>query len=109
MEKKFQMKVLMGFGTGKQCEDDLLARPREPGVGAELNQAFDEIRPQKAKNRMSSLPDITAELDRCEICSVATTSSAVSEKDGTENVYEDLEEVTIVLQVFLQLSVFVNR
>ncbi|XP_066246494.1 SH3 domain-binding protein 5 homolog [Euwallacea similis] len=81
---------------GKQSEDDLLTRPREPGVGAELNQAFDEIRSQKAKN-MCSLPDITAELDRCEICSVATTSSAVSEKDMSENVYEDLEEVRAIL------------
>lgn len=82
---------------GKQTENDLLTRPREPGVGAELNTAFEETPTRRAKH-MSSLPDITAELDRCEICSVATTSSAVSEKDSTENIYADLEEVKAILR-----------
>ncbi|KAL1513241.1 hypothetical protein ABEB36_002674 [Hypothenemus hampei] len=80
---------------GKQCENELLTRPREPGVGAELNHSYEETSLQKSRN--SSLPDITAELDRCEICSVATTSSAVSEKDFTENIQEDLEEVKAIL------------
>ncbi|XP_050303719.1 SH3 domain-binding protein 5 homolog [Anthonomus grandis grandis] len=83
---------------GKQTEDDLLTRPREPGVGAELNQTFEETPTHKSLKSISSLPDITAELDRCEICSVATTSSAVSEKDSSENIYEDLEEVKAILR-----------
>ncbi|CAG9772450.1 unnamed protein product [Ceutorhynchus assimilis] len=83
---------------GKQCDDDLLTRPREPGVGAELSQSFEETPTHKTRNNMSSLPDITAELDRCEVCSVATTSSAVSEKDPSENISEDLEEVKAILR-----------
>lgn len=82
---------------GKHMDEDMLARPREPGVGAELNPSFEET-PIRRPKHMSSLPDITAELDRCEVCSVATTSSAVSEKDPSENVYADLEEVKAILK-----------
>ncbi|XP_060527761.1 SH3 domain-binding protein 5 homolog [Cylas formicarius] len=85
----------------KYREADLLKRPREPGVGAELNVPYTETpnsSPSKTPKHMCSLPDITAELDKCEICSVATTSSAVSEKDESEDVYVDLEEVKAILK-----------
>lgn len=76
--------------------------PREPGVGAELSN----LPPSTSSMKLSSpgassscsgnynnfscnMPDISTELDKCEIHSVGSTSlatsSAVSEKDPTED------------------------
>lgn len=67
-------------------ENDMLTRPREPGVGAELSPKTEETSPSHSKH--SSLPDFNLELDKCEVQSAGsysgTTSSAVSEKDETE-------------------------
>lgn len=69
----------------KSEENDLLKRPREPGVGAELKQPFVE--------KYSSLPDINAELDKCEVYSVGSASLTTSERDDDENMYEELEDI----------------
>ncbi|XP_053679854.1 SH3 domain-binding protein 5 homolog [Anopheles nili] len=64
--------------------------PREPGVGAELaNILPTTTKPPSSRLPFSStMPDISSELDKCEIRSVGSasvaTSSAVSEKDPTE-------------------------
>uniref|UniRef100_A0A182RKZ9 Uncharacterized protein n=1 Tax=Anopheles funestus TaxID=62324 RepID=A0A182RKZ9_ANOFN len=66
--------------------------PREPGVGAELaNILPTTTKPAPCKDRFpysSTMPDISSELDKCEIRSVGSasiaTSSAVSEKDPSE-------------------------
>ncbi|XP_065155940.1 SH3 domain-binding protein 5 homolog [Atheta coriaria] len=63
------------------AESDYPRGPREPGVGAELEEP-------SSSHRQASLPDFQLELDRCEVRSMGsysgTTSSAVSEKDETE-------------------------
>lgn len=70
---------------GYTVENDLLNRPREPGVGAELSPKIEETASNHSKQ---SLPDFNLELDKCEVRSVSsysgTTSSAVSEKDDNE-------------------------
>ncbi|CAH0555006.1 unnamed protein product [Brassicogethes aeneus] len=75
-----------------KCEAELLKGPREPGVGAELEPIFAEL---PTKNQFVSLPDITMELDKCELQSLGsmshTTSSAVSLKD--EHEVDNLEEL----------------
>lgn len=71
---------------GYSAENDLLNRPREPGVGAELSPKMEETASNHSKH--SSLPDFNLELDKCEVHSMSsysgTTSSAVSEKDENE-------------------------
>ncbi|KXJ71405.1 hypothetical protein RP20_CCG020668 [Aedes albopictus] len=74
--------------------------PREPGVGAELSNLPPSTSSMKLSspgassasgyhNFSSNMPDISTELDKCEIHSVGSTSlatsSAVSEKDPTED------------------------
>uniref|UniRef100_A0A1Q3FA11 Putative btk-associated sh3-domain binding protein sab n=1 Tax=Culex tarsalis TaxID=7177 RepID=A0A1Q3FA11_CULTA len=68
--------------------------PREPGVGAELaNLPPTAVSSSSSKLASpvysSNMPDISSELDKCEIHSVGSTSlatsSAVSEKDPTED------------------------
>lgn len=71
--------------------------PREPGVGAELANlppASAATAPSSSSKLASpvyssNMPDISSELDKCEIHSVGSTSlatsSAVSEKDPTED------------------------
>lgn len=72
---------------------DILNMPREPGVGAET------------KNH-NSLPDFNLELEKCDFRSVdslsGTCSSVVSEKDETEDLDEDLNELK---QKFKELAV----
>ncbi|XP_050067212.1 SH3 domain-binding protein 5 homolog isoform X1 [Anopheles maculipalpis] len=66
--------------------------PREPGVGAELANILPTTASKAScKERFpysSTMPDISSELDKCEIRSVGSasvaTSSAVSEKDPSE-------------------------
>ncbi|GLV35910.1 parcas [Carabus blaptoides fortunei] len=77
-------------------EDEVPQGPREPGVGAELNPPIDEQKPLKT----ADLPDIKFELDRCEIRSLA--SSAVSEKDDSEDMEED--DLTDLKQKVKQLA-----
>lgn len=64
-------------------ENDMLNRPREPGVGAELTTDTD------------ILPDFNMELDKCEVRSLGsfseTASSLMSEQDEQEFV-EDLNQ-----------------
>lgn len=78
-------------------ESDILSKPREPGVGAELNEAV--------KNH-NSLPDFHLELEKCELRSLGsqsgTCSSAVSEKDENEDLDDDLNELK---QKFKELAV----
>ncbi|XP_055595138.1 SH3 domain-binding protein 5 homolog [Uranotaenia lowii] len=65
--------------------------PREPGVGAELPMKLETASNSSYSHPTSpsNMPDISSELDKCEIHSVgsvsATTSSAVSEKDPNED------------------------
>lgn len=69
--------------------------PREPGVGAELANlppsamATSSSKLASPVYSSSNMPDISSELDKCEIHSVGSTSlatsSAVSEKDPTED------------------------
>ncbi|CAG9817289.1 unnamed protein product [Phaedon cochleariae] len=70
---------------GRKRDDDLLKRPREPGVGAELDSAFKEVPLDK---QYQSLPDINAELDKFDAFSEhsvsAINSSAASERDDNE-------------------------
>ncbi|XP_055534731.1 SH3 domain-binding protein 5 homolog isoform X1 [Wyeomyia smithii] len=76
--------------------------PREPGVGAELSS----LPPSASSvtfspsantynNFSSNMPDISTELDKCEIRSVGSTSiatsSAVSEKDPTDDYMNDAD------------------
>nr|CAI5840166.1 unnamed protein product [Callosobruchus analis] len=66
----------------------LLRGPREPGVGAELNVAFQEG-PHKEKDEDHQvLPDIASELEKCYIgrsgAGSLNASSATSERDGNE-------------------------
>lgn len=72
-------------------ENDILNRPREPGVGAEL--ATNEL-----KVKYSSLPDFNLELDKCEVRSMGscseTASSVMSEQDESETV-DDLDELKL--------------
>nr|XP_023024733.1 SH3 domain-binding protein 5 homolog [Leptinotarsa decemlineata]XP_023024734.1 SH3 domain-binding protein 5 homolog [Leptinotarsa decemlineata] len=79
---------------GRKHDNDLLKRPREPGVGAELNYAFEETSLAK---KYRSLPDISSELDKYDACSENSasivTSSAVSERDEDEFV-DEVEEVS---------------
>uniref|UniRef100_A0A182QTY7 Uncharacterized protein n=1 Tax=Anopheles farauti TaxID=69004 RepID=A0A182QTY7_9DIPT len=66
--------------------------PREPGVGAELANILPTKTPCSGSNNRfpysSTMPDISSELDKCEIHSIGSvsvaTSSAVSEKDVSE-------------------------
>lgn len=80
-------------------ECDILNGPRLPGVGAELTSTPDE-------NSKVSLPDFNLELDKCEIHSVGTISgtcsSRVSEKDDSEVLDDDLDELK---QKFKELAV----
>lgn len=82
---------------GHKCENDLLKRPREPGVGAELNTTFEELSANRLTSRYLSLPEINVELDKLDYCSMnsisATTSGAVSEKDEHEQSDEELQNV----------------
>lgn len=81
-------------------DSDILSKPREPGVGAEL-----ESEAETSKGH-SSLPDFNLELEKCDFRSVGslsgTCSSAVSEKDETEDLDEDLNELR---QKFKELAV----
>lgn len=76
-------------------EDEFPAGPREPGVGAELNSP-----PEKICSKKQLLPDITYELDCCDINSLgslsAPASSAVSEKDENEIEFDDVEESELI-------------
>lgn len=76
---------------------DILSMPREPGVGAELNSDT---------KTHHSLPDFNLELEKCDFRSLGslsgTCSSAVSEKDETEDFDEDLNELK---QKFKELAV----
>ncbi|KAG5892425.1 hypothetical protein JTB14_003361 [Gonioctena quinquepunctata] len=78
---------------GRKQVDDLLKRPREPGVGAELNSVFKEVPLTK---QYLSLSDTNSELDKCDVYSEASTSvvssSAVSERDENE-LLDDVAEV----------------
>ncbi|XP_058115766.1 SH3 domain-binding protein 5 homolog [Anopheles ziemanni] len=74
--------------------------PREPGVGAELANILPTATPATSNSPFpysSTMPDISSELDKCEIHSVGSaslaTSSAVSEKDPTEE--DDYSTVTL--------------
>ncbi|XP_065093886.1 SH3 domain-binding protein 5 homolog isoform X2 [Ochlerotatus camptorhynchus] len=86
--------------------------PREPGVGAELSN----LPPSSSSMKLSSpgassccnysnfscnMPDISTELDKCEIHSVGSTSlatsSAVSEKDPTEDDYMNDADLNLEL------------
>ncbi|KAK4875829.1 hypothetical protein RN001_012251 [Aquatica leii] len=81
-----------------ECENELLTRPREPGVGAELCDS-----PSSSKTDFSiksPLPDFNLELDKCEVHSMGsisgTTSSAVSEKDENEDLDDEyLDELKL--------------
>lgn len=87
---------------GNKCENDLLKRPREPGVGAELNTTFKEVAMNDLSHRYMSLPEINVELENFDDCSInsvsATTSGAVSEKDEYEILDEmqDIEEKVVL-------------
>lgn len=76
--------------------EEMLNGPREPGVGAELVTPHEEIAIQR---KHSPLPDFNLELDKCEMRSLGslsgTNSSAVSERDDKENLYEDLDDLKI--------------
>uniref|UniRef100_A0A182KGV5 Uncharacterized protein n=1 Tax=Anopheles christyi TaxID=43041 RepID=A0A182KGV5_9DIPT len=81
--------------------------PREPGVGAELANILpttttcnNTIHKVPGKDRFpysNTMPDISSELDKCEIRSVGSasvaTSSAVSEKDPSEE--DDYSTMTL--------------
>lgn len=79
----------------QRAENDLLNRPREPGVGAELNISCQNVQEmpkiqEKQSKLYTSLPDFNLELDLCDIRSCSgTTSSVVSERDDSER-SEDL-------------------
>uniref|UniRef100_V5GPU8 SH3 domain-binding protein n=1 Tax=Anoplophora glabripennis TaxID=217634 RepID=V5GPU8_ANOGL len=81
---------------GHKCENDLLNRPREPGVGAELNLTFEELSVNALSNRYASLPEINVELEKFNDYSMnsvsASTSGAVSEKDEHEQLDEELQD-----------------
>lgn len=76
-------------------DNDLLKRPREPGVGAELSDlsSFDE----DCRSLKHSLPDFNMELDKCEIRSPSsmsgTASSVVSDLEEVENIEENLDDL----------------
>lgn len=78
-------------------ESDILRMPREPGVGAELNSEGKEH---------GSLPDIDLELEKCDFRCLGspsgTCSSVVSEKDETEDLDDDLNDLK---QKFKELAV----
>lgn len=82
-------------------ECDILNGPRLPGVGAELTSS-----PEEAESNKVSLPDFNLELDKCEVRSIGsisgTCSSRVSEKDETEVLDDDLDELK---QKFKELAV----
>ncbi|XP_058830266.1 SH3 domain-binding protein 5 homolog [Topomyia yanbarensis] len=79
--------------------------PREPGVGAELSNLPPSTLSIKLSsscasssnyiNYSSNMPDISTELDKCEIHSVESTSlatsSAVSEKDPSDDYMNDAD------------------
>lgn len=68
--------------TAEEVENEMLNRPREPGVGAELTNSEDRT------ENTNSFTDFNLELDKCELRSVGscsgTVSSAVSERDENE-------------------------
>ena len=74
--------------------------PREPGVGAELSNLPPPPQSISASHNFSQMPDISSELDKCEIHSVGsmsmTTSSAVSERDPSDDYVND-EELNLEL------------
>lgn len=79
---------------GHKCENDLLNRPREPGVGAELNSTFEELSVNGLSKHYLSLPEINVELEKFDDSSIsATTSGAVSERDEHEQLDEELQDV----------------
>lgn len=83
--------------------------PREPGVGAELSSlppsTSMKLNSPGASSRdynySSNMPDISTELDKCEIHSVGSTSvatsSAVSEKDPTDDDNMNDEDLNLEL------------
>lgn len=83
----------------QRAENDLLTRPREPGVGAELNITHSELQDthklqEKHSKLYNSLPDFNLELDLCDIRSCSgTTSSVVSERDDSERTEDLLRDV----------------
>ncbi|KAB0794875.1 hypothetical protein PPYR_11714 [Photinus pyralis] len=79
-----------------ECENELLTRPREPGVGAELCESSGQI---DFAAKLQSL-DFNSELDKCEVHSMGsisgTASSAVSEKDEDEDLDDEyLDELKL--------------
>ncbi|XP_055620911.1 SH3 domain-binding protein 5 homolog [Toxorhynchites rutilus septentrionalis] len=85
--------------------------PREPGVGAELSSLSPSSSMKLSSPGASSsgnnynyscnMPDISTELDKCEIHSVGSTSlatsSAVSEKDPTDDDYMNDADLNLEL------------
>lgn len=83
-----------------ESENELLARPREPGVGAELCENSSSSSSQiDFTTKLQSL-DFNLELDKCEVRSMGsisgTASSAVSEKDENEDLDDEyLDELKL--------------
>lgn len=78
--------------------------PREPGVGCDYGIANSTSSTTLQSQPQPQLPDYAAELDKCEmpsLCSSAVPSSAVSEKDPSEN---DDDDVDIVIDQDLDLE-----
>lgn len=82
-------------------EDEIPSGPREPGVGAERNTPGEDQKRLEKPLRTTELPDINIELDRCEIRSMG--SSAVSERDDSEDMEED--DLTDLKQKVKQLAI----
>lgn len=79
--------------TMEDIEAEMLNRPREPGVGAELSSHEEYV-------CNNPLPDFNTELDKCDLNSISsrsgTVSSAVSEKDENECLDDDhLDELKL--------------
>ncbi|KAJ8912914.1 hypothetical protein NQ315_017244 [Exocentrus adspersus] len=70
---------------GLKCgENDLLKRPREPGVGAELESTFTEEPTSGPSKQYLSLPDINVELERFDDCSINSVSGASCAESGSD-------------------------
>ncbi|XP_018320351.1 SH3 domain-binding protein 5 homolog [Agrilus planipennis] len=86
-----------GLNANEDLESDILNKPREPGVGAELGNLEEQgSKSASTWSKHPPLPNISFELDKCEIRSMAsleTTGSSFSEKDDVE--VEDVDDLRL--------------
>lgn len=75
-----------------KSEHDLLKRPREPGVGAELTEEEDDRSVVSTVSKCNSL-DFNLELEKCELRSSSSMSGVSDDIEEVQNFEDDLDNL----------------